>query len=106
MSRIIKTLIVIVFVYVAIRLFIIIGGGVFGMASLMAPDDRPVDEQMKDDFHSAGQWFHEQSGRSDAEREKSMNAAGLYYNPETGRYEEDQERFARELDVKYGHNKE
>lgn len=104
MNRIIKTAIIIVSVYVAIRLFIIIGGGIFEWAALMAPTDKSGTEQLNDGFHDAGEWFHEKSGRSDTEREKSMNAAGLYYNSETGRYEEDPERFARELDAKYGHN--
>lgn len=106
MLKIIQTIIILAVMYVGIQLVGIIGGAIFDFASLMVPDNRPADEQINDALHDCANWFHKQSGRTDAQREASHNAAGLYYNPNTGRYEEDQERFSRELDAKYGHNQE
>ncbi len=100
--NLVKILIVGVFLYVAIRLVIIIGGAVLDVSGMMLPSSGTKDEQINKSLHDAGEWFHEHSGQTDAEREKSMNAAGLYKNPETGKYEEDSERFSRDMDEKFG----
>ncbi len=100
--KILKIFIAVVIGYVGIVVSILVLKFMFGMAEVATPSGLRGTDDLNDGMYKAGEWFHEHSGRSEAEREKSMNAAGLYYNPETGRYEEDPERFSRDLDAKYG----
>ncbi len=96
-----KSIVVIIAVYVIAQLVFIIGGCIIDVSAIMFPsNDKPI-TGIKKTMNGCSDWFHEQSGRSDAEREKAYNESGLYYNEATGEYEEDQERFSKELDMKY-----
>jgi len=100
--KILKILVAVVVGYVGIVVSIQVFKFMFGMAEVAMPSGLSGTDDVNDGLHKAGEWFHEHSGMSDAEREKSLNAAGLYYNSETGQYEEDPDRYSRDLDAKYG----
>ncbi len=97
----IKGFVLVIALYVAFQLITIIGGGIIDFAKLMMPGSGDPIEEVNKGLKDGADWFHEHSGRTDAQREAAYNAAGLYYNPKTGEYEEDPERFSRELDQKY-----
>jgi hypothetical protein len=98
----IKTIIFIVVAIFMIRLAIILGGFIIDMAGVAAPSDKHGVDALKEGLGDAADYFHEKSGRTDAQREKSMNDAGLFYNPSTGEYEEDWDKYSKYLDSKYG----
>lgn len=100
--KVLKIFVVIVFGYFCIRIAILVFQFMFGMAGVAMPEGGSSIDKINNSLHEGSNWFHEHSGMTEKEREKSMNAAGLYYNPETGRYEEDRGRLSRELDEKYG----
>lgn len=100
--KILKILVAAVVGYVGIVLSILVLKFMFGMADVARPSGLRGTDDLNDGMKNAGSWFHEHSGRSDADREKSMNSAGLYHNSETGQYDEDPDRFSSDLDEKYG----
>ena len=104
MQQFVKSVIMLVAIYIAIQLVIILGGAVFDFAKVAAPGSDDSVENINSSLEDGGNWLYEHSGMTKEQHEASMNAAGLYYNPETGKYEEDAERFSRELDMKYRNN--
>lgn len=100
--KLLKVLVAAIAGYFAVVLSILVLKFMFGMADVAKPSGLRGTDDLNDGLRKSGDWFHSHSGKSDSEREKSMNGAGLYYNPETGNYEEDPDRFSSELDEKYG----